>query len=384
MQFLTLENYLTNINFFLLFLTMIFYLLQSSYFISAKWSFLPNYSILLSSFLQASFLCLRWITSGHFPLSNLYESLLFLSWVLTSVLVFLNIKIRKSGLKQKNFDLEIKVFKTSQIQTTDRKKTSTVTNLIDSFLGSILTPLILLINTFANFSLPSELKLTTSLVPALKSNWLMMHVTLMMLSYGALLCGCLLAIAFLIVQFFSPEKTDSFDDNQNSFTGNSLLDKSNPLKATFPKSERLPLANNLNNRWTPSFNENTTLLTQNEKTFFNKKTLNPNLSNELTEILDNLSYRVLGFGFPLLTIGILSGAVWANQTWGSYWSWDPKETWALITWLVFAIYLHTRISHGWSGQQSALIASFGFIIIWICYLGVNLLGKGLHSYGFFS
>jgi ABC-type transport system involved in cytochrome c biogenesis permease subunit len=62
----------------------------------------------------------------------------------------------------------------------------------------------------------------------------------------------------------------------------------------------------------------------------------------------------------------------------------PKETWALITWFVFAIYLHTRISKGWTGQRSAFIASFGFIIIWICYLGVNLLGKGLHSYGFFS
>lgn len=381
MQLLTLENYLTNINFFLLFLTMIFYLLQSSYFISAKWSFLPNSSILLSSFLQASFLCLRWVTSGHFPLSNLYESLLFLSWVLTSVLVFLNLKIEKSGFKQKKFDLGIQFFKTNQ--KTDEKNASAVTNLIDSFLGSILTPLILLINTFANFSLPSELKLTTSLVPALKSNWLMMHVTLMMLSYGALLCGCLLAIAFLIVQFFSPQKS-AFSEEQNRFTLNSLTDKQNSFETAFSNNELLPLENNLNNRWTPDFNENTTLLTQTEKNLFNQKTLNLNLNNELTAILDNLSYRVLGFGFPLLTIGILSGAVWANQTWGSYWSWDPKETWALITWLVFAIYLHTRISHGWSGQQSALIASFGFIIIWICYLGVNLLGKGLHSYGFFS
>jgi len=99
-------------------------------------------------------------------------------------------------------------------------------------------------------------------------------------------------------------------------------------------------------------------------------------------ILDNLSYRILGLGFPLLTIGLLSGAIWANQTWGSYWSWDPKETWALITWFIFAIYFHTRLSRGWSGFKSALLASFGFIIIWICYLGVNLMGKGLHSYGF--
>jgi cytochrome c-type biogenesis protein CcsB len=101
------------------------------------------------------------------------------------------------------------------------------------------------------------------------------------------------------------------------------------------------------------------------------------------QTLDNLSYRILGIGFSFLTIGILSGAVWANEAWGSYWSWDAKETWALLTWLIFAIYLHTRISKGWEGKRPAIIASIGFVVIWICYLGVNLLGKGLHSYGFF-
>ena len=90
----------------------------------------------------------------------------------------------------------------------------------------------------------------------------------------------------------------------------------------------------------------------------------------------------MGLGFPLLTIGIISGAVWANEDWGSYWSWDPKETWALITWLTFAIYLHTRLNKGWEGKKAAYVAAVGFIIIWICYLGVNLLGNGLHSYGF--
>jgi cytochrome c-type biogenesis protein CcsB len=97
--------------------------------------------------------------------------------------------------------------------------------------------------------------------------------------------------------------------------------------------------------------------------------------------LDNLSYRTLGLGFPLLTIGILSGAVWANEAWGSYWSWDPKETWAFITWIVFAIYLHTRLSRGWKGTGPATIAAAGFFVVWMCYLGVNLLGTGLHSYG---
>jgi cytochrome c-type biogenesis protein CcsB len=99
------------------------------------------------------------------------------------------------------------------------------------------------------------------------------------------------------------------------------------------------------------------------------------------ESLDNLSYRTISFGFPLLTIGIIAGAVWANEAWGSYWSWDPKETWALITWLVFASYLHARITKAWQGRKPAMIASLGFIVVWICYLGVNFLGKGLHTYG---
>ena len=101
----------------------------------------------------------------------------------------------------------------------------------------------------------------------------------------------------------------------------------------------------------------------------------------LLESIDNLSYRTISFGFPLLTIGIIAGAVWANEAWGSYWSWDPKETWALITWLVFASYLHARITKSWQGEKPAIIASIGFIVVWICYLGVNFLGKGLHTYG---
>ena len=103
----------------------------------------------------------------------------------------------------------------------------------------------------------------------------------------------------------------------------------------------------------------------------------------LAETLDNISYRIIGLGFPLLTIGIIAGGVWANEAWGSYWSWDPKETWALITWLVFAAYLHSRITRGGQGRKPAILAAAGFVVVWICYLGVNLLGKGLHSYGWF-
>ena len=119
-----------------------------------------------------------------------------------------------------------------------------------------------------------------------------------------------------------------------------------------------------------------------------KRTSVPSFPNyykyQLTERLDSWSYRVISLGFTLLTVGILCGAVWANEAWGSYWNWDPKETWAFITWTIFAIYLHSRTNPNWKGTNSALIASIGFLIIWICYFGINLLGIGLHSYGSFT
>ncbi len=102
-----------------------------------------------------------------------------------------------------------------------------------------------------------------------------------------------------------------------------------------------------------------------------------------SEQLDALSYRVITVGFLLLTIGLISGAVWANEAWGSWWSWDPKETWAFITWLLYAAYLHTRLSRGWQGRKPAIVASIGLFVIFVCYIGVNLLGIGLHSYGWF-
>jgi len=105
--------------------------------------------------------------------------------------------------------------------------------------------------------------------------------------------------------------------------------------------------------------------------------------DNLALTLDDLAYRSLLLGFGFLTVGIISGAVWANEAWGNYWSWDPKETWALICWLVYAAYLHVRLQLGWDTRDSAKIGAFGFFVVWLCYIGVNLLGVGLHSYGFF-
>jgi cytochrome c-type biogenesis protein CcsB len=211
---------------------------------------------------------------------------------------------------------------------------------------------------FAGLSLPESMQAPSPLVPALKSNWLMMHVTVMMLSYASLIVGSLLGIFFLILA--SGRKEDI------TLQGNSYgkkFNSTNLVNTAFYKEDST---------------ENYSNLIVEEV-----DTLNPTQEKRLSllESVDNLSYRTISFGFPLLTIGIIAGAVWANEAWGSYWSWDPKETWALITWLVFASYLHARITKSWQGRKPAIIASFGFIVVWICYLGVNFLGKGLHTYG---
>ncbi|MCD6527444.1 MAG: c-type cytochrome biogenesis protein CcsB [Desulfuromonas sp.] len=98
------------------------------------------------------------------------------------------------------------------------------------------------------------------------------------------------------------------------------------------------------------------------------------------ETLDMINYRCLTFGFPLMTMGIISGAVWAESAWGTYWSWDPKEAWALITWFFYAALLHGRMTTGWRGRRAAIFAIIGFALLLFTFLGVNLLLPGLHSY----
>jgi cytochrome c-type biogenesis protein CcsB len=99
------------------------------------------------------------------------------------------------------------------------------------------------------------------------------------------------------------------------------------------------------------------------------------------EMLDALIYKTVAISFPLLTLMIITGAYWANRTWGSYWSWDPKEDWALITWLTYAGYLHMRLTRGWRGRRSAYFAIIGFAIVLFTFFGVTYLLPGLHSYG---
>lgn len=99
-----------------------------------------------------------------------------------------------------------------------------------------------------------------------------------------------------------------------------------------------------------------------------------------SKILDELSYRSIAWGFPFLAVGIVSGAVWANYAWGTYWSWDPKETWSLITWFIYAAYLHARVTRGWRGKRAAYLSIAGFLAVIFLYWGVSFILPGLHAY----
>jgi cytochrome c-type biogenesis protein CcsB len=98
------------------------------------------------------------------------------------------------------------------------------------------------------------------------------------------------------------------------------------------------------------------------------------------QTLDEINYKAIAIGFPLLTLGIITGAAWASYAWGSYWSWDPKETWSLITWFIYAAFLHARYTHEWRGSRTALLSIVGFGAVIFTYFGVTFLLSGLHSY----
>jgi len=98
------------------------------------------------------------------------------------------------------------------------------------------------------------------------------------------------------------------------------------------------------------------------------------------QILDEINYRLISLGFPLLTLAIITGALWAQNAWGSYWRWDPKEVWSLITWFIYALVLHVRLTKGWRGKRAAILSIIGFCAVLFTFFGVNLLHKGLHIF----
>lgn len=224
-------------------------------------------------------LAVRTINVGHAPFSNMYEFSTSFAWGIVAVYIWAEYRYKFKSI------------------------------------GAFVMPLaFLLIASTDMLGISKDVK---PLMPALKSNWMTIHVATAVIAYGAYALSAGLAVMYLLKE--KMEKTKS-------------------------------------------------------KSFFNK---------ELPEarILDDLSHRFIAFAFPFMSAVIISGAVWAEYAWGRYWSWDPKETWSLITWLVYSAYLHARFTYGWKGRRAAWLAIIGFITVLFTYFGVNILLSGLHSYG---
>ena len=227
-------------------------------------------------------IAMRWAESykmgiGHAPLSNMYESLIFFAW--TIMLLYLIIERRYQYY----------------------------------IIGAFSAPTAFLAMAYASLSGNISDRIQP-LVPALKSNWLIVHVITCFIGYAAFAIALGTSVVYLI-------RKGAGDD---------------------PKG------------WLNHF---------------------PKLS-----VLDELTYQMVIFGFLFLSVGIITGAVWANSAWGTYWSWDPKETWSLITWFIYAILIHARLMRGWRGKRLAFISIIGFCAVLFTYFGVNYL-SGLHSYG---
>nr|QVX28433.1 cytochrome c heme attachment protein [Tabaroa caatingicola] len=322
MIFSTLEHILTHISFSVVSIVISIHLITSLVNEIIGLYDSPQKGMIITFFSTTGLLVTRWSFSGHLPFSNLYESLIFLSWGFS---IFHMISCFK---KQKNH------------------------------LSTIIAPSVIFTQGFATSGLLTEMHQSAILVPALQSHWLMMHVSMMILGYAALLCGSLLSVAILAITF--REVIQIVAKSNNLFFFNESFSFAE-IKYMMNMNEKNNVLRNIS--------------------FYSSRNY---YRSQIIQQLDRWSYRIISLGFIFLTIGILSGAVWANEAWGSYWNWDPKETWAFITWVIFAIYLHTRKNKKLEGVNSSIVASMGFLLIWICYFGINLLGIGLHNYGSFT
>lgn len=249
-----------NFSFGAYFLAMVFYLV-SLFFKNRIFPRAARFFIACVIFGLSIYIGTRWQIALRPPLSNMFESLVVFGWAIAILLIFIDLKYKIKAV-----------------------------NALTVLLG-------LLALGYASL-LDKEI---VPLLPALRSNWLTLHVLTCFIGYAALTVAFVSSIIILC-----------------------------------------------------------------------KKEENANL--------DNLSHKLIAFGFLFLTLGVISGSVWANSAWGTYWSWDPKETWSLITWVIYAIYLHARLRKGWKGKKAAWLSVIGFLAMLFTYFGVNYLLAGLHSY----
>jgi cytochrome c-type biogenesis protein CcsB len=289
------------------------------------------------------------------PLTNLYESLVFFVWCLILGYLFIEWKY-----KTRSF-------------------------------GAFITPIAGI--TLAFISIAGVSTEIQPLVPALQSNWLLAHVTMSFIAYAAFAISCATALMYLAVTnedkksfpyifwtvtlalFITSFIAMVFDfvtlkisaKTPEAFIQNYLF------KATFRSGSGIMVV--------LSFAVLLTVIYLVWRYGFHLRKIIATFSMT-SDMLDELTYKTIAIGFPIFTLGgLIFGAIWADQAWGKYWSWDPKETWSLITWFVYAFYLHARHMRGWRGNKIAIMAVIGFACTIFTYLGVNLLLSGLHSYG---
>ena len=285
---------------------------------------------------------MRWVESyrmgiGHAPFSNLYESLVFFAWTIT--LIYLVVE-RKAN---------------------------------NRIIGAFTMPIAFLAMAYASLKpgIPIEIQ---PLIPALKSNWLIAHVITCFISYAAFATAFGISTMYLLKQ--------GRDEEQLLWVN---VAKPLTLFVFVTLFSRVLLVGN----WAMALIVALPICLIFYVGVFLIRRMPVDFKSRLlvmfpeTAILDELGYQMTLFGFLFLSVGIISGAVWANSAWGRYWGWDPKETWSLITWFVYATLLHARMMRGWRGRRIAYLSLLGFAAVVFTYFGVNLL-PGLHSYGALS
>ncbi|MBF0516720.1 MAG: c-type cytochrome biogenesis protein CcsB [Nitrospirae bacterium] len=309
---------------------------------------------------QSAALIFRWVESygmgiGRAPLTNLYESLIFFVWCLMLGYLIIEFKYHNRTF------------------------------------GAFVTPLAGLALGFIDLTgISKEIE---PLVPALQSNWLLAHVTMSFIAYAAF--GLAFATGMLYLVLSTEKRNESsyifwtvagsvffivlaamgadFLTFKAAGTSQQQFIKGYLFKATF-RSDSGPTV------WL-SFAGALAIIIAAWRYGYVLKRMLMTFGLSL-EFLEELNYKIIAVGFPIFTLGgLIFGAIWADQAWGVYWSWDPKETWSLISWLVYAFYLHARYLRGWRGNKIAVLSSIGFITVIFTYLGVNIFLSGLHSYG---
>ncbi len=195
---------------------------------------------------------------------------------------------------------------------------------------------------FFDLTLPTDI---TPLQPALQSYWRSIHVPIILMSYALFTLAFLSSVVYLVKDAIE-KNSDKRGGQSNAKNSNGMLE---PLMATGVQEIK----------------EHDVL----------------SMTDESSNVYDEITYRCVAFGIPLLAIGIILGGLWANEAWGNYWSWDPKESMSLVTLLGFGVYLHLRVNGEHSPRVLSWVAVAGFALLLVTYFGVNIMGVGLHSYG---